>query len=308
MAVPDYQSLMRPVLEILADRGQLHARRELVPIITERYKLSEDDLAERVSSGRPLIESRVQWAVTYLVQAGAIQRPRRGYADITERGRYLLASDSGPITNSVLDQFPEFVDFRQRSRETAGGESVDTTAIASTEELVTPAELVERAEQEANAAVQAELLQRIYSQPPDFLERLVLKLLVAMGYGDRIDGAADHQGRAGDEGIDGVIRQDPLGLDVVYLQAKRYAPHSGVGRPDIQSFVGALHGVQADRGVFITTSRFSSGALEYAERIKARVILIDGQRLTELMLRYRIGVEPDQIATLYRIDEDFFES
>lgn len=140
------------------------------------------------------------------------------------------------------------------------------------------------------------------------LERLVLKLLVAMGYGDRIDGAAEHRGRSGDEGIDGIVRQDPLGLDVVYVQAKRHAPGTAVGRPEIQAFVGALHGAQANRGVFITTSRFSANAGEYAERVGVRVILIDGPRLAELMLRYGIGVEPDIVATLYRVDEDFFES
>lgn len=129
-----------------------------------------------------------------------------------------------------------------------------------------------------------------------------------MGYGDRIDGADEHRGRPGDEGIDGVIRQDPLGIDLVYMQAKRYAPDVTVGRPDIQAFVGALHGAQASRGIFITTSRFSSGAIDYAERVGVRIILIDGQRLAELMLRYGIGVEPDLVATLYRVDEDFFES
>lgn len=172
---------------------------------------------------------------------------------------------------------------------------------------VTPAELVERAEREANAAIQAELLRRIHALPPEFLERLVLKLLVAIGYGERIDGAADHVGRPGDEGIDGVVRQDPLGIDLAYLQAKRCEPDSAVGRPDIRAFVGALHDAQANRGIFITTSRFSPAAREYAERVGVRIILIDGARLTELMLRYGIGVEADLVATLYRVDEDFFE-
>lgn len=254
-----------------------------------------------------MIESRAQWAVTYLVQAGAVMRPRRGFAEVTERGRDLLAMNQDRITTRILDRFPEFVEFRQRTRKARrASSSASTTSIEAAE--VPPSELVEQAEQVANAAVQAEILQRVYTQPPEFLERLVLKLLVAMGYGERIDGAAEHQGRSGDEGIDGVVRQDPLGLDVVYIQAKRYAPDRTVRRPDIQAFVGALSGAHASRGVFITTSRFSSEAREYAERVGVRVILIDGPRLSELMLRYRIGVEPDHVATLYRVDEDFFES
>lgn len=308
MTVPDYQTLMRPVLEILADGGQLHVGRGLVPAVTEQFKLSQDDLTERITSGLPLIDSRVQWAVTYLVQARTVARPRRGYAEITDRGRGLLAAGHDRITNEILDQFPEFVEFRQRSRQARRAASARSSPATGTDGIdATPSELVEQAEQQANAAVQAELLQRIYTRPPAFLERVVLKLLVAMGYGERIDGAAEHRGRTGDEGIDGVIRQDPLGLDVVYVQAKRHAQDTTVGRPDIQAFVGALHGAQASRGVFITTSRFSAGASEYAERVGVRVILIDGSQLAELMLRYRIGVEPDHVATLYRVDEDFFE-
>jgi restriction system protein len=308
MAVPDYQTLMKPVLQTLAESGQMHVKRELVPAIAKLLQLSDDDLAETIATGRPVIESRVYWSVTYLVQAGALNRPRRGYAEITERGRDLLAGGHDRITVKVLKQFPEFIEFQQRSRAPRGGPAQDYVSTDSAASDATPAELVERAEREANAAVQAELLRRVYDQPPEFLEHLVLKLLVAMGYGDRIDGGTDHRGRSGDEGIDGVIRQDPLGIDVVYLQAKRYEPRSTVQRPAIQAFVGALQGAQANRGIFITTSKFSSGAIEYAERVGVRIILIDGQRLSELMLRYRIGVEPDLEATLYRVDEDFFES
>jgi restriction system protein len=307
MAVPDFQTLMKPVLETLDEGTQLHVQRELVPAVAERINLSSDDLAETIASGRPTITSRVYWAVTYMFQAGVVNRPRRGYAEITDRGRELLAAGHDRITTKILKQYPEFVEFQQRagSRKAADSRAEDST---DTELDVTPAELVERAEREANAAIQAELLRRVYEQPPDFLERLVLKLLVAMGYGERVDGAAEHRGQSGDEGIDGVIRQDPLGIDVVYLQAKRYSPDATVGRPDIQAFVGALQGAQANRGIFITTSRFSSGAIEYAERVGVRIILIDGQRLAELMLRNGVGVEPDLVATLYRVDEDFFDS
>ena len=305
MAVPDFQTLMKPVLELLAERGQLQFR-QLLEAVCERLQLSNEDMTETVPSGQTRIDNRVGWAVSYLVQAGAIARPRRGYAEITDRGRDLLAAGHDRITVGVLQQFPEFEEFRQRTR--MGRERSADTATPSTETTdATPAELIEQAEREANAAVQAELIRRIHEKPPAFLERLVLKLLIAMGYGERIDGAAEHRGRPGDEGIDGVVRQDPLGIDVVYMQAKRYAPDLTVQRPDIQAFVGALQGAQASRGIFITTSRFSSGAIEYAERVGVRIILIDGQRLAELMLRYGIGVEPDLVATLYRVDEDFFE-
>lgn len=305
MAVPDFQTLMKPVLEVLARGGQWHVRRELAPEVAQHLGLSDEDRVETIPSGMSRFDNRVMWAISYMFQAGAVSRPRRGYAEITDRGHELLATGHDRITVKILEQYPEFVEFKQRAG-TRKTTSLEEPA-AGPEDDVTPAELVERAEREANAAVQAELLRRIHAQPPEFLERLVLKLLVAMGYGERIDGAADHVGRPGDEGIDGVVRQDPLGIDVVYLQAKRYAPDSTVVRPDIQAFVGALHGAQANRGIFIATSRFSSGAIEYAERVGVRIILIDGTRLTELMLRYRIGVEPDLVATLYRVDEDFFE-
>lgn len=307
MAVPDFQTLMRPVLEALESAGQMSFR-ELVDATAARVGLDEDERNEQISSGQPVVANRVGWVVTYMVQAGAVHRPRRGVAEITGRGRKLLATGPERITSKVLEQFPEFVEFRDRSRSASGdGRPSGTTGATSAEVDETPSEQVKRAERDANAAVEAELLARIQAQPPEFLERLVLKLLVAMGYGDRVEGGVEHRGRSGDEGIDGVIRQDPLGLELVYLQAKRYAPNITVGRPDMQAFVGALHGAQASRGIFITTSRFSSTAIEYAERVGLRIIPIDGPRLAALMRRHGVGVQPDVVATLYRVDEDFFE-
>jgi restriction system protein len=170
---------------------------------------------------------------------------------------------------------------------------------------MTPLDSISAAVAEATEALRDELLQRVLAQPPEFLERLVIKLLAAMGYGGR-GGAIEHRGRSHDGGIDGVIRQDALGVDRVYLQVKRYTDKP-VGRPDMQAFVGALHGMQADRGVFITTSRFSDEARAYVERIPNRIILIDGKRLAELMELYDVGVQPEATFTLKRIDEDFFE-
>lgn len=172
---------------------------------------------------------------------------------------------------------------------------------------VTPREQLVNAVEEANAAVAAELLERIRERDPAFLEQMVLRLLTAMGYGGRA-GAAEHLGRSGDQGLDGVIRQDALGLDRVYVQAKRYGADHSVGRPEIQAFVGALHGAQADRGVFIATSRFTADAREYAERVPARIVLIDGIRLTELMVLHNVGVQEEETFVLKRVDEDFFDA
>ncbi|HEV8558117.1 MAG TPA: restriction endonuclease [Actinophytocola sp.] len=202
----------------------------------------------------------------------------------------------------LLARFAEYRDFRSRTRavpkgepDASGGDNGDT-----------PLEAIAEAVKEGHEALATEVLQRVLDQEPAFLERLVLKLLTAMGYGGRA-GAAEQWGRSGDGGIDGVVRQDVLGLDRMYMQAKRYAADRPVGRPDIQAFVGALHGVQADRGVFITTSRFSNEARSYVERIPNRIVLIDGRRLAELMILHNVGVQDESTFVLKRIDEDFFD-
>jgi restriction system protein len=201
----------------------------------------------------------------------------------------------------VLSEFPEFIEFKRRShgpRQAGQPESTKNEA--------TPRETVSTAVDEANAAVAAEVLDRVRQREPAFLERLVLAVLTAMGYGGAA-GAAEHLGKAGDKGLDGVIRQDPLGLDRIYVQAKRYDASNPVRRPEIQEFVGALHGAQADRGIFITTSRFTPEAIEYADRVPARVVLIDGAALSALMVRHNIGVQDQQAYVIKRVDEDFFE-
>ena len=301
MTVPDYQSLMRPVLEALETNGA-QPYRELVELVADALALSDEDRAATVPSGEAMVRNRVGWALSYLARAGAVVRPRRGISEITDRGRELLAEGHDRITNKELNRYPEFREYKPAKT------ASDVPAGASDASDESPRELAERAAGEANAATKALLLQRIRAESPAFLERLVLKLLLAMGYGDRIEDASEHTGKSGDEGIDGVIRQDPLGLDLVYLQAKRYAPGVSVGRPEVQAFVGALHGAQASRGVFITTSSFTSGAKEYAEHVAARVILVDGNQLASLMIRFGIGVQPEYVATLHRIDEDFFDT
>ncbi len=232
-------------------------------IVAAELELTPDDLAERIPSGSPLFNNRVHWAVTYMAQAGLLRRLSRGVVQATPRGREVLAQKPRRVDNVLLSRYPEFLDFKTRARERQSGKvgAPDPSSDASQE--TTPREQLERAVEEANAALATELLDRIQAREPVFLEHLVLRLLTAMGYGGRA-GAAEHLGRSGDQGLDGVIRQDVLGLDRVYVQAKRYARENSVGRPEIQAFVGALHGAQADRGVFIATCRFTAEARDYA--------------------------------------------
>jgi restriction system protein len=277
-------------------------------VLAEQIGLTDEDLALKIPSGAPVFNSRVHWAVTYLAQAGLLRRPRRGVVELTDRGNEVLAEAPASVDNSLLARYPEFLEFKMRAREgqqDAAAAELTPGPLASSKG--TPREQLADAVEEANAAVAAELLNRIRDREPAFLEQLVLRLLTAMGYGGRA-GAAEHLGRSGDQGLDGVIRQDALGLDRVYVRAKRYGAEHSVGRPEIQAFVGALHGAQADRGVFIATSRFTAEARDYAERVPARLVLIDGVRLTELMVLHNVGVQEEQTFTLKRVDEDFFES
>jgi len=303
MPVPDYQSLMAPVLSALADGGD-HSLAKLRTVLAERLGLTEEDLQAKIPSGTPLFANRLHWAVTYMYQAGLLSRPKRGVVRITGRGRKVAAAHPDRVDVGVLSEFPEFIEFKSRSHAPRQSSQTSQPELAKTE--TTPREAVSTAVDEANAAVAAEVLDRVRQREPAFLERLVLAVLTAMGYGGAA-GAAEHLGKSGDEGLDGVIRQDPLGLDRIYVQAKRYGASRAVGRPEIQEFVGALHGAQADRGIFITTSRFTPEATTYADRVAARVVLIDGAALSALMVRHNIGVQDQQRYVIKRVDEDFFE-
>ncbi len=308
MAVPDYETLMLPVLRALSD-GQPHPLAEVRELLVSQLGLTEEDLALRIPSGSPIFNSRVHWAATYMAQADLVRRPRRAVLQITERGREVLAKGPERVDNALLSQYPEFLDFKMRARQRQVDGQPPQPSGTSAPPLIekTPREQLVTAVEEANSAVGSELLDRVRERDPLFLEQLVLRLLTAMGYGGRA-GAAEHLGRGGDQGLDGVIRQDALWLDRVYVQAKRYGSDHSVGRPEIQAFVGALHGAQADRGVFISTSRFTAEARDYAERVPARLVLIDGLRLSELMVLHNVGVQDEETFTLKRIDEDFFDT
>jgi restriction system protein len=236
---------------------------QLRTVIAGEIGLAEEDLQEKIPSGAPLFANRVHWAVTYMYQAGLVRRPRRGVVEITARGVEVLSTHPSRVDLSVLGQFPEFNDFRNRTRR--GQQSTGSPDSAAESP---PRETIAAAVDEANIAVAEEVLERVREREPVFLERLVVKLLSAMGYAGA-SGSAEHTGRPGDKGLDGVISQDALGLDRIYVQAKRYAEDNPVRRPEIQEFVGALHGAQADRGIFVTTSRFTRDAEDYAERVAA---------------------------------------
>ncbi|MEU4165108.1 restriction endonuclease [Actinoplanes sp. NPDC026670] len=293
---------MAPVLQALQD-GRARPVKEIREVVAVAIGISDEDRLLVVKSGVGVFDSRVGWAVTYLVQAGLVRRPGRAIAQITERGLAVLRDNPDRVDNQILDRFEEFREFKTRARVK---EKQPPAAAGVPMPPGTPHETIIAAVEESNAAVAAELLTRVREQDPAFLENLVLKLLTAMGYGGAA-GSAEHLGRSGDEGLDGVIKQDPLGLDRIYVQAKRYAADRTVGRPDIQGFVGALHGAQADRGVFITTSRFSTDARDYAEKVAARVILIDGGELSGLLVKYNIGAQDSETFVLKQVDEDFFE-
>jgi restriction system protein len=293
VAIPDFQSLMRPVLEVHAD-NRPHSSAEVRDLIAEALGVTDDERKVMLpSGGQPLYLNRVAWAVTYLAQAALLERPARGITQITDRGQQVLRDHPDRVDVGVLSGFPEFVEFRHRTRERKGKPSG-----------LSPREAITELIDDSHSAVAADLLARVIKQPPEFLEQLVLSLLVRMGYGG-LETATQHLGGPGDQGLDGLIRLDRLGLDVVYVQAKRYTDRH-VGRPDMQAFVGALHGAQATRGIFITTTRFSTEAKDYAERVNARLILIDGPELANLMIEHNCGVVIEETFTLQQVDENFF--
>jgi restriction system protein len=302
--IPDFQSCMRPALAHLAD-GEPHRSREVKEALADGFGLTDAERAELLPSGRQrVIDNRVGWALTFLSQAGLVERPSRGVVRITEAGRQALAANPSRIDMKVLEQFPSYLEFRQRTRAERGASS---SPVAEAEHATaSPEDLLSTARAENRAAVEGELLKKALTLDPAGFERLVLRLLEAMGYGK--SGAVEHSGQSGDGGIDGIISQDPLGLDRIYLQAKQYATDRTVGRPTLQAFAGALMSAQGDRGVFLTTASFTREAIVEARRVNLRIELIDGKRLAELMLRHGVGVQPKTSVTLYDLDEDFFEA
>jgi restriction system protein len=295
MPVPDFQSFFIPVLRSVEDSRD-HPLAEIRETIAKYMKVSPEDLSQKLPSGiQTVFANRIAWSAIYLMKAGALERPRRGVFRITERGKELLALKTAKITIRELSQFPEFVAFHKGSSE----EQPKPDKPQTPEEQLTSAYTVLR-ESLAN-----DILDSVKKASPNFFEELVVDLLVAMGYGGSIEDAGKAVGRVGDGGIDGIIKEDRLGLDVVYVQAKRWS--NPVGRPVAQAFAGSLEGVRARKGVLITTSSFSQDALEYVQRIEKRIVLIDGRQLADLMIDHDIGVNVVQTYRIKRLDSDYFE-
>ncbi|MBI4191100.1 MAG: restriction endonuclease [Betaproteobacteria bacterium] len=309
MTIPSYQQAMLPVLRALTIQGAKH-RRELSSLVADHFALGETERAALLPSGKmTVIMSRVGWALAYLKQSRLIDSPRRGIYQITDRGREAIAKSPENIDTNFLLQFAEFREFRERSRVVANeDEREDKEApepARTTSDDLAPDEALETAYARLRASLEAELLDAVKQATPSFFEQLVIDLLVRMGYGGSRPEAARAVGRSGDGGIDGVIDEDRLGLDAIYVQAKRW--DAAVGRPEIQKFAGALQGQRAKKGLFITTSNFTREAEEFAQRIDTRLVLIDGRRLASLMFEFDVGVNPRTSYTVKQLDSDYFE-
>lgn len=301
MPIPDYQTLLRPVLHAL-QTGPIGLR-VLVDQLSDDYQLNENERQQLTPSGRsPLMYNRVAWAVTYLRKAGLLASPNRGMCEITPEG--LVALRSGNTINAqFLKQYAGFQQFQ--SLVPAAENTPLNNGQIPNDITLPPQERLETAYQELHASLADDLLEQVKQQTPRFFELLVVQLMQAMGYGGWSENAGQATQYSNDAGVDGIINEDPLGLDTIYLQAKRYTENA-VGRPEVQAFVGALEMKRAKKGVFITTSRFSREALEYVNLIEKRVVLIDGQRLAELMIHYNLGVSVRETYSIKHIDSDYF--
>ncbi|MGC9393767.1 MAG: restriction endonuclease [Anaerolineae bacterium] len=299
MPIPDFQSIMLPLFKFSGD-GQERSLRETIEMLADQYGLTNEERNELLPSGQQAVfDNRVGWARTYMNKAGLLESTRRGYYKITPRGQQVLQSNPDKINAAFLRQFPEFVEFQRPSKDKS-----DEIDDQENNETQIPEEVIETAYQAMRQELADELLQVIKDHSLVFFERLVIDLLVKMGYGGTRKDAGQAIGRSGDEGIDGIIKEDRLGLDIVYIQAKRW--EGVVGRPEIQKFAGALQGQRAKKGVFITTSAFSQAALDYVSLIDNKIVLIDGDMLAQLMIDYNIGVASVAAYELKRIDSDYF--
>ncbi|MDQ6868425.1 MAG: restriction endonuclease [Pseudomonadota bacterium] len=306
MAIPDYQTLMLPVLKRAA-QGETRVP-EVVEKIAAEFNLTPEERNQMLPSGRQkILHNRIHWAKSYMLKAGLIDQSRRGWFKASEAGLALLARNPPRIDVKVLEEFQGFKDFHDGHGDGPVAETNGIVTVAlPPAPAATPEEQIESIHLAAQTALRNDLLQRILQNSAAFFEQVVVDLLVAMGYGGSHRNAAKQLGRSGDGGVDGVIDEDRLGLDRVYVQAKRYAPNSSVGRPDVQGFVGSLVGLGATKGVFVTTSAFSQNAIDYALHLAQRVILIDGHRLADLMIEHNVGVRVSRAIEFKRVDEDFF--
>lgn len=302
--IPDYQSLMLPVLKEASKGEQRIAN--VVETIASELKLSPDERAELLPSGKQtIIGNRVHWAKSYLKQAGLVTSTKRGHFVITARGQDALNQNIPEINVKFLRQFPDFVEFQNRSREDTASNLSGTLDEANT--TATPEEVLRSSHSQINKTVSAELIDRLRQGTPAFFERAMVSLLLEMGYGGNGEDAGRAIGQSGDDGVDGVIDQDALGVDQIYIQAKRYASDNTVGPAAIRDFFGALSLKKAQKGIFITTSSFTKSAIDTANQIGGRIVLIDAKRLGELLLKYNVGCRSQEVLHIKKVDEDFFE-
>ncbi|MCC6798194.1 MAG: restriction endonuclease [Candidatus Hydrogenedentes bacterium] len=298
MPIPDYQTIMLPLLRFASDKAE-HSLREAIESLADEFKLTDAERRELLpSEQQEIFDNRVGWARTYMKKAGLLATTRRGFFQITGRGEEVLGQKLSRIDAKFLKQFPEFREF-QSLRKTP-----TTNDEAEEEPTGTPEEALERAYQNLRDDLAAELLAQVKQIPPALFERCVVELLVKMGYGGSRKDAGQAIGKSGDEGIDGIIKEDRLGLDIIYIQAKRWG--NTVSRPEIQKFAGALQGQRARKGIFITTSDFTREAQEFASRIDTKIVLIDGELLAQMLIDHNIGVAPVAIYEIKRIDSDYF--
>ena len=305
MPIPDYQTLMLPLLKVAENKRECTLK-EAIEILADEFKLTEEERTELLPSGQAfLFSNRVGWSRTYLKKAGLLDSPKRGIILITQRGLALLKSVPDRIDNKTLKQFPEFLEFQNYKREDE--ESAISVEVTPETETQTPEEIIDNAYQRIRRSLAQEIIDTVRNLSPSFFERLVVELLVKMGYGGSIKDAGRAVGKTNDEGIDGTIKEDKLGLDIIYIQAKRWQAGNTVGRPELHKFVGALAGQGAKKGIFITTSTFTKDAREYTPRNETKIVLIDGEELAQLMIDYNLGVSTQRTYEIKRLDSDYFE-
>lgn len=306
MAVPNFQEIMLPMLKFIGD-GKEHSLHETIDAMANHFALSEEERSSTISNGQKLFYNRAYWAKAYLKMARLVDNTKRSHFIITERGKAVLKENVSAIDIAYLKRFPEFL------TSYAGGKSKDNSKqdaskqdfeeVESVKE--TPEEIISKNHRRIQKALSQELLSRLKENSPTFFEEAVIRLLVKMGYGGSVEDAGKAIGKRGDEGIDGTIKEDKLGLDIIYVQAKRW--EGSVGRPEIQKFVGALAGQGAKKGIFITTSYFTKEALEYIPKNETKIVLIDGELLADLMIENDLGVTTQQSFVIKKIDNDFFD-
>ena len=299
MAIPDFQSIMLPLMRYCAD-GKEHGISETTDALAGQFKLTDEERNILLPSGvQELFRNRVAWATSHLKMAGLLANPKRGIYKITDRGLETIRKNIPLINLKYLNQFPEYVAFRKTHRERS-----EPTDEAENGQEGTPEEAIESAHGKIRDSLAAEILQKLKSCSPSFFERLVVEVIVKMGYGGTRQDAGKAIGKSGDGGIDGIIKEDKLGLDTIYIQAKRW--ENTVGRPEIQKFVGALTGQRAKKGLFISTSNFSGDAMDYVSRVDTKIVLIDGETLAQLMIDHNVGVSTIATYDLKKIDTDYF--